>query len=457
MRGTIALLLIIILSSCAPSATPAPTFEQTPTIDPSPSFQAESSPTEAPPQAESILEDFDPLNESGITVTHHSPLIAKVEDIVQLDFLIDCANPENPRLHCQPEAILFAGYGPTPEFEPQELTQEIQDSLEVWTISLPAADSNGQALQYYLEIKDEKAKAQSRYPLTGALELAVAPTFTTVHVPSEEPSLREGELIWSASWGAGPEQVGLSKAEGTAPSGPSAFAMSPDGKIAVLDEVNQRVLVFDTQADESATYPMALKGWGDITFVNSDEIVILDLVGENGTPQLYTINTTNNQVSHLGAVLVSNYADLLPGATLSDAALGRVTHPINPAGEIKSREEQLRDDATAEHLARWQSDHRSLFADTQAGVIFDIQSATPLGAVAYFDKTREGYLIIFEEEFLRMLWLSPSGQVLDDCKIDNQQEAPINPHGRFVTDQNGSVYYMTTTSTGMEIRRVDWQ
>ena len=457
MRGTIALLIIIMLSACAPLATPSPTLDQTPTNTPSPSPKIVNTPTASTNQTETTLDDFDPLIDSGITVTHIPPLIAKTGDTVQLDFIIDCAKPGNTRLICHPDATLFAAYGPEPKFEPETLAKEIRDSLEVWTINLPAADSNGQALQYYLEVKDEKAKVQSRYPLAGALELMVAPGDTMVNLSSEEPPLREGELILHASLGSGSEQVGLRKDGGLAPSGPSAFAIAPDGKIAVLDEVNQRVVVFATQTGETKNYPMALKGWGDIAFANDDEIIILDLVGESGTPQLYTINTTSNQVSHLGTVFVNNAADLRSDATIFDVNLGRVIHPINASGSIKSKEEQIQDDATAELLTRWQSDHRSLFTDTQAGVIFDIQSTTPLGAIAYFGKTNNGYVVIFEGEFLRILWISPTGQILDECRVANQQETPINHNGRFVINQSGSVYYLSTTPNGMEIQRVDRQ
>lgn len=457
LRIALAISLFFILSSCAPIATPAPTLEQPPTIDPSPSLQPEVFPTAVTPQTESILEDFDPFVDSGITITHIPPLIAKAEEDVQLDFIIDCDQPGDARVRCKPDTALFAAHGPEPDFEPKTLTKEIRDSLEIWTITLPAADSNGQALQYYLEITDEGAMAQSRYPLVGAIELVVAPTFMMIDLPPGEPPLREGEQILHASWGSGLEQVGLSEKEGRAPLGPSAFDMSPDGKIAVLDEVNQRVSVFDLQANETTTYPVELKGGGDIAFANADEIMILDLVGENGTPQLYMIDTTDNKIDHLGSVFTSSSADLISDAMILDANLGRVINPINSSGGIKSGEDQIQDYALAETLARWQTDYRSLFADTQEGLIFDIRSTAPLGAIGYFSKTSDGYIVVFEGEFLRILWINQVGQILNDCRVTNQQEAPINHYGRFTVDQNESLYYLNTTPNGMRIRRIDRQ
>jgi hypothetical protein len=457
MRFIKILLLLVLLSSCAPIATPLPTFEQSPAIKLTPSLQIEDPPTKITSQTGSTLEDFDPLIDSRIIVTHFPPLIAKTGDTMQLDFIIDCAKPGDKSSRCKPEATLFAAFGSESDFEPQILTKELRDSQEIWTINLPAADSNGRALQYYIEVKDEKAKLQSRYPLTGAIELVVVPTFTTIDLSSDEPPIREGEQILRASWGSGPEQVGFSKEEGRDPLGPSAFDMAPDGKIAVLDEVNQRVLLFDLQTNETISYPVALKGWGDVAFADADEIMILDLVGENGTPQLYMVDTTDNKTDHLGAVFTSGSADLTAGSTISDANLGRVIHPINSLGFIKSKEEQTQDYVVAELLTRWQSDYRSFFVNTQENLIFEIQSTTPLGAIAYFGKTSNAYIVIFEREFLRILWISPTGQILDDCLVPNQQEAPINHYGRFVINQNGSIYYLSTTPNGMEIRRVEMQ
>jgi hypothetical protein len=185
--------------------------------------------------------------------------------------------------------------------------------------------------------------------------------------------------------------------------------------------------------------------------------MILDLVGENGTPQLYMVDTTDNKTDHLGTVFTSGSSDLTAGSTISDANLGRVIHHINSLGVIKSKEEQAQDYAVAELLTRWQSDYRSFFVNTQENLIFEIQSTTPLGAIAYFGKTSNGYIVIFEREFLRILWISPTGQILDDCLAPNQQEAPINHYGRFVINQNGSIYYLSTTPNGMEIRRVEMQ
>jgi hypothetical protein len=459
MRGTISLLLLAILSACAPIAGPTPTPAIPSTIEPTTPIQTQTSPAELTPQTGSILEDFDPSIDSGITVTHVPPLIAKTDDDIRLDFIIDCDQPGNTRLHCEPDLVLFAAYGPEPDFEPRTLTKETRDSLEIWTITLIPADLNGQALHYYLEIKDERINSQGRYPLTGAIELFVAQTFLTIDLSDHEPPFQEGERILHASWGSGLDQVGLSKEEGHAPLGPSAFDVSAGGKIAVLDEVNQRVSVFDLQTNEIKNYPVELKGWGDIAFANTDadEALILDLVGENSTPELYALDLTGNKTTHLGAVFTGNYVDLISGPEIIDPNLGRSIHPLNTAGDLKSKESQLQDYTMTDLLSRWQNANRSLFADTQKGIAFEIQSSIPLGAISYFGKMNRGYVVIFEADFLRLLWINSDGEILNDCRVANQQEAPINPFGRFAVDQNGSIYILNSTPNGMEIRRLDME
>jgi hypothetical protein len=403
------------------------------------------------------LEGFDPILDSGITVTHIPPLIAKTGDDVQLDFIIDCDTTGNTRSHCNPDVILFTAYGPASEFEPRALTKQGRDSLDPWTVTLPAADSNGQALQYYLEMKEEKANVQGRYPLIGAIELFTASTFTTIDLPPDTPPMTEGELILHASWGSGPEQIGLNKAEGSVPEGPSAFDVAPDGRIAVLDNVNQRVFIFDPHTSETKTYPVELHGWGDIAFVDADQLLILDLVEISETPQLYSIDLVNCHTAHLGPIFISGPVDLLSNARILDITLGRHYNPINTSGDIKSPEEQIEDFEPTERIARWQSAEHSLFADMQEELIFDVQSTVPLGAIGYFGKMSDAYVMVFEDVYLRIVWITPDGEILTDVLVANQQEAPINHYGRYALGPDGGLYYMNASPTGMEIRWIDME
>lgn len=391
----------------------------------------------------------------GIDITHIPPVIAGTNDEVQLEFLISCPYAIDTEFQCYLDVTLFAAYGLESDFESKTLTKELRDSMEIWSISLPAADSNGLALHYFLEVIDKDAMVKSRYPLTGTVELAIASTITKIDLSSSKPTNLEGDLILYASWGNGPDQVGLIKQEEQVALGPSAFDMAPDEKIAVLDEVNQRVLLFDLRTNETIAYPVKLNGWGDIAFTNTNDLLILDLVGENKTPQLYKLNTTSDKIDNLGPVFVSSSADLTSDSIILDTSLGRSINPIDSNGDIKSKEDQIQSYSVTGLLARWQNNYHSLFADTQEDLFFDIQSLAPLGAISYFYKTDSGYFVIFEEEFLRILRISNTGQILSDSLVANQQESPIYHFGRFTVDQNGRIYYLNTTQDGIEIRRID--
>lgn len=171
--------------------------------------------------------------------------------------------------------------------------------------------------------------------------------------------------------------------------------------------------------------------------------------------QLHAINLANGNTTHLGPIFTSDPVDLTSNTTIIDPVLGRLYRPINALGDIKSLEDQIQDFEKAKFLARWQSANHSLFADTQEKLAFDLQSTTPLGAIGYFGKTSDGYVMVFEGEYLRILGITPDGELFTDALVTNQQETPINPNGRFVIGPNSNIYYMISTSEGIEIRRID--
>lgn len=405
------------------------------------------------------LEGYDPYVNPAIDVTHTPPLIAKLDDTVRLEFLLDCRYTVDTDLPCMPATTLYIAFGSKAKFTPFELTEEDRNSLTVMVAEVPASDANGQALQYYLEINDPPVNVHYRYPLSGVIKLMVVPSFTVIDLPIADSPV-SGELVVDAAWGDGPGEVGLSNEDGRAPVGPDAFDIAQNGDIALLDEVNKRVLLFSSSTRELSSYPVNLKGWGDLTFKSTGELIILDMVGAStskhkATPELYLLNPINKKVQQIGPVFVKGLVDLTGESTIVDINLGRMIQPIAPPGVIKPREGQLKDYSQAQLLTRWQDDSRSLFADLQQGLVFEIHSEELLGAIGHFSKIDGGYVVAFEGTNLRILWLNNSGQLLNDISIPNQAQNPLYPYGHIIVDEKGSVYYLSTTPSGMEIRRVD--
>jgi hypothetical protein len=79
----------------------------------------------------------------------------------------------------------------------------------------------------------------------------------TVNLPADPP-VSTGRLLVTLPWGTGPAQVGLQSPGEGLRRGPEALAVAPDGLIAVLDSVNQRVLVLSSGGEPRIAIPVNL-------------------------------------------------------------------------------------------------------------------------------------------------------------------------------------------------------
>ncbi len=108
-----------------------------------------------------------------------------------------------------------------------------------------------------------------------------SPTPTTPPPTTDEPSEAiaagpsSGVPLVTLPWGAGEGQVGmLMPAEGLA-RGPEALAVTPNGRIAVLDSVNKRLLFLDATGRPSGTAEIALAEPRFLA-VDNDRLYVLD-------------------------------------------------------------------------------------------------------------------------------------------------------------------------------------
>ena len=85
----------------------------------------------------------------------------------------------------------------------------------------------------------------------------------------------QGTLLVKLPWGVGPGQVGLqAPAEGLA-RGPEAVAVSPDGRIAILDSVNRRLVTLDSSGIFARSIPITLTEPRFLA-VSGDTLYVLD-------------------------------------------------------------------------------------------------------------------------------------------------------------------------------------
>jgi len=105
------------------------------------------------------------------------------------------------------------------------------------------------------------------------------PPLLNQRVALEGQEVSDGQPLLSLSWGTGEGQVGLQlPGEGLA-RGPEAFAVTGDGRIALLDSVNRRLLLFDQDQRLLCSVDLTLP---EPAFVDADEqtIAVLDRRGE---------------------------------------------------------------------------------------------------------------------------------------------------------------------------------
>ncbi len=89
------------------------------------------------------------------------------------------------------------------------------------------------------------------------------------------PSVSEGSVLITLPWGDGEGQVGLQQPGEGLSRGPEALAVAPDGRIAVLDGVNSRVVFLDTGGAYLGSAPVSLAEPRFLA-VTDDEVYVLD-------------------------------------------------------------------------------------------------------------------------------------------------------------------------------------
>jgi hypothetical protein len=119
---------------------------------------------------------------------------------------------------------------------------------------------------------------KTRWPIAVAVAaLAAIPLLTLDWWRSDASVVDPGpQLLVSIPWGSGDGQAGRTEAEESAPCGPMSFAVTPAGRIHVLDQVNRRVLRFDPAGAPLAPVPIGSDTFQDIEIGPDGELVLLD-------------------------------------------------------------------------------------------------------------------------------------------------------------------------------------
>ena len=118
-----------------------------------------------------------------------------------------------------------------------------------------------------------KPTAKVRRPTptpTGSAVVAAAPD-----------AAADGRVVFFSPWGGShKDQLGRERPEEGNPSGPMSFAVGPDGKIHVLDQVNHRVVHRNPDGSLAGTSEIALREAQDIAVGKDGSMAVLDRLGD---------------------------------------------------------------------------------------------------------------------------------------------------------------------------------
>jgi hypothetical protein len=424
------------------------------------------------------LDRFDSDTNPAIDVLHNPHVIASSGEKVELEFRFVCRYVNKTGSCCNPEATLYVSYGEGGDFTPMTLTEEDHDSLRVlsvnlstrddsfdYSIALPARDESGRLLRrYYLQVTDPQVGLDIRYPIAGAVDLFVAARLIPVDLPAQKP-VETGELALGLPWGDDPEAVGLRQQREGYPwrQGPVAMDVADDGRIALLDLVKKRLLIFDPTKKGFTTIPVPFKllNYPDVQFDRNGQIAVFDPKGEPlgdqstvDIPRLFRF-LPDGQMGAVAPVFIRWPGRLNKDLQVFDTGDARLVTPFSASGEANSREIQRQKQSprlTMKYMLETVNDVR--FADWEKGIAFAVHSVSRLGAIICFENTPQGYVAVFEGDQLRAVWFDEAGKVLKDVTLPKEEYSEIKPVGRTSVTPDGSLYFLRSTENGIEVRFV---
>jgi hypothetical protein len=435
-----------------PGFTPAPTGTDTSlptsTATPTPRYQLD-------------LAGYDADIFPPIDVSHNPPLIARSNELVNLVFnsvnSFSMQFPINPI----PEGVLHYTYGDAENFQALPLEYEIVEEMESLVARLPAADEAGRSLRYYAEFLVPEAGYTQRYPGAGTIEVFTTDNFIPIELPVENAA-EPGEIVYDFFWGFGPDKVRYGSDQGGRYIiGPLAMDVANDGRIALMDPVNERVITFDPREGSYGSVPMpfTFNNNADLGFDTAGRLMICDFAGQSiegsfaSIPYCYRINT-DGELEVSTPTYVNSPADITTGHRILDYDDSRLVVPFDAEGQPNSREAQ-RDKETWDYpklFVEGQDPYIARYADRKAGVAFEVHSASPLGVITEFDKTPQGYLMVFSlGDRIRGVWIDPAGEVLKDVTLPDDEFTEINFNSQAAVGADGSLYVMSSTKRGIEI------
>ena len=221
--------------------------------------------------------------------THLPPLLRLPGEPVQLSYDVHCARggEEDPESSCAVAGTVYLRTGSRGAFRPLRLKPTSVDGIRRLTAAVPTDRIGAHGFEYYAEIEAAGTTEHILVPAGGAdaphrsLVLA-SPVEVNLGIHafgSVAPSPR----IVSAPWGDGPASVGLESVRNSPAIGASAFDVSADGTVSLLDEAHRRVLRWRPSAAGPTRVSLSVDGrMADMSLDADGSLYVLESVAPPG-------------------------------------------------------------------------------------------------------------------------------------------------------------------------------
>lgn len=406
---------------------------------------------------------------------HATPplLVPSTTDFVTLSFAPACAMPN---IEEQCELVTTIHHRPAGG----EWATAKQDTAGL-DVSFRLRVPKASYIDYYVEVTERKTGATMAFPEGGAdspLRYYVLPQGKNSQLRSASSPHRPTDSF-RLLWGSAPGQAGLLAGDESATIGPQALDVSESSEIYLLDQINERVQVFDRAGALVNVVPVELGPLGDIGLTSDGTVFILDRVpqGPGSHPVVHklaegapsttppvlesrptlewepTLLDVVNDVPWVYGTPSDAWAPVFTETAGLDPRTLDVARPT-AAGDVITRvSEQSRVD-----VARVGREGMDTIISLRA------PSGSNFGEIALFEPDQEGgyWLVVRTWQENPQPWdqhevvhLGPHGGILDHFSLENGEYAETAALSQFRIGRDGRLYQLFSDEAGLEIRSFD--
>jgi hypothetical protein len=385
-------------------------------------------------------------------VLHTPPLLVQQGEPTELRF--DAVCQSNPfGAPCELSGTVFVRNGEEEAYQRVSLVPAGETTLAA-TVNVPQ-----QGLSYYAVVESDAGDSFT-VPAAGAAAPHHAwsvPALTWVDLGAHVfggASKADGRVM-SAPWGSGPGQLGLITGKELVRIGPSAFDVSPDGTVVVLDQVNDRLAFYRGATALPRHAAIAFDGAeGDVAIGPDGDVYVLD----HGAVAVVRRYEPSGAIAGTAGIHGSG-ADMLraaPEGAVLHAYPGDVWQSLGTAGSRAARPAR----GGVEVVVHGTQDEArfALVRGDRVLRAWRVTSDTTLGEIQLAEPFRGGMLVVLrvwtetKSEFVALV-LSPAG-LSASFSIDASEWAESAALGRFRLEGE-TLYQLRSTPSAAEIVTFD--